>query len=141
LAGVTSGCGTIIYPERVGQPRGGPLDWKIVALDTVGLVLFVVPGAIAFAVDWYNGTLFLPEYGYGAAPPDKQRLRSVPLQRSQLSRSGLEEAIREQTGRTVLLEPGTYRTKQIERLEDFPQLVESVEQEWATNAEDVRGAS
>lgn len=53
-------CGTILYPERVGQTRGA-LDYKVVALDTIGLLLFVVPGAIAFAVDFYNGTIFLPE--------------------------------------------------------------------------------
>jgi hypothetical protein len=44
-AGLT-GCGTIFYPERIGQTHG-PLDWKVVALDTVGLLLFLVPGIVS----------------------------------------------------------------------------------------------
>ena len=141
LIGTSSGCGTILYPERVGQPRGGPLDWQVVALDTVGLLLFVVPGAIAFAVDWYNGALFLPEYGYGAVSPAEPAFRSVSLERSQLTRSGIENVIREQTGRTVLLEPGTYRTQRIERLDEFPVVAESLEQSDGPNLENVAAAS
>jgi hypothetical protein len=57
-----TGCGSIFYPERVGQPRIGPLDWKVVALDGLGLLLFFVPGVVAFVVDFYNGTIFLPPY-------------------------------------------------------------------------------
>jgi len=57
-----TGCGSIFYPERVGQPRIGPLDWKVVALDGLGLLLFFVPGVVAFVVDFYNGAIFLPPY-------------------------------------------------------------------------------
>lgn len=64
LLGGASGCGTILYPERRGQPAG-PLDWKIVALDAVGLLLFFVPGVIAFAVDFTTGTIYLPSESYG----------------------------------------------------------------------------
>ena len=63
-------CGTILYPERIGQTRG-PLDPKVVALNTIGLLLFVVPGAIAFAVDFYNGTIYLPTGTYRGQSPDE----------------------------------------------------------------------
>ena len=46
-----SGCGTIFYPERRGQ-RGGHLDAGVVILDGVGLLFFLIPGIIAFAVDF-----------------------------------------------------------------------------------------
>jgi len=55
----TLGCGTILHPARKGQPAG-QLDWGVVALDAVGLLFFFVPGVIAFAVDFNNGTIYLP---------------------------------------------------------------------------------
>lgn len=80
-----TGCGSILHPERVGQPRQGPLDWKVVALDGLGLLLFFVPGVVAFAVDFYNGTIYLPNYaltppieGSGPAPPIEERRLPPP---------------------------------------------------------------
>lgn len=54
-----SGCGTILYPERRGQ-SAGQLDPAVVILDGIGLLFFFVPGVIAFAVDFNNGTIYLP---------------------------------------------------------------------------------
>jgi hypothetical protein len=76
LAGVTvcgfSGCGALLQSERCGRPHGNDIDWKIAALDGLGLLLFFVPGVIAFAVDFYTGAIYLPiepSYpGYGAGP-------------------------------------------------------------------------
>ncbi|NNL57519.1 MAG: polyribonucleotide nucleotidyltransferase [Pseudomonadales bacterium] len=53
-------CGTILYPERRGQAQG-QLDTGVVILDALGLLLFFVPGVIAFAVDFANGTIYLPQ--------------------------------------------------------------------------------
>ena len=52
-------CGTILYPERKGQ-RDGRLDIGIVLLDGIGLLFFIIPGVIAYAVDFTNGTIYLP---------------------------------------------------------------------------------
>src|ERR1700758_5507579 len=60
-------CGTILYPERRGQPAGR-LDVGVVALDGIGLLLFLVPGVIAFAVDFATGAIYLPP-GYALAVP------------------------------------------------------------------------
>ncbi len=54
-----SACGTILYPERKGQV-GGRIDIGVALLDAVGLFLFFIPGVIAFAVDFSNGTIYLP---------------------------------------------------------------------------------
>jgi len=54
-----AGCGTLLYPERKGQ-TGGRLDPAVVALNGAGLILYLVPGLIAFAVDFHNGTIYLP---------------------------------------------------------------------------------
>jgi hypothetical protein len=52
-------CGTIMYPERKGQ-IDGKIDPTVAILNCVGLLLFLVPGVIAFAVDFSNGTIYLP---------------------------------------------------------------------------------
>ena len=52
-------CGTILHPERKGQ-RGGQIDPAIALFDAVGLLFFFIPGVIAFAVDFSNGTIYLP---------------------------------------------------------------------------------
>lgn len=59
LSGVT-GCGTIMYPERRHQPRSHQIDWKVAALDGLGLLLFFVPGVVAFVVDFCTGAIYLP---------------------------------------------------------------------------------
>lgn len=54
-----SACGTIMYPERKGQ-IDGKIDPTVAILNGIGLLLFLVPGVIAFAVDFSNGTIYLP---------------------------------------------------------------------------------
>ena len=53
------GCGTLLYPDRRGQPAGR-FDADIVILDAIGLFFFLVPGVIAFAVDLTTGAIYLP---------------------------------------------------------------------------------
>ena len=55
-------CGYFIHPERRGQ-TGGSLDPAIVLLDAAGLLFFLVPGVIAFAVDIASGAIYLPKGG------------------------------------------------------------------------------
>src|SRR5437667_2195812 len=68
-----AGCGTFIHPERNGQPHSNEIDWKIAALDALGLLLFFVPGIVAFIVDFYTGAIYLPVWeayaGYAACGP------------------------------------------------------------------------
>jgi len=123
------GCGTILYPERIGQPPG-PFDWKVVALDTLGLLLFIVPGAIAFAVDFSNHTIYLPpqEYYYGDATKRSAHgsLVSVPLPRDQMSQDGLEQVVSKHSGRRVSLAPGQFESRSLAKLDDFWPTYESV---------------
>lgn len=54
-------CGTILYPERRNQKTAGNrLDVGVMLLDAVGLFFFVVPGLIAFGVDFATGAIYLP---------------------------------------------------------------------------------
>lgn len=116
-----AGCGTILHPERRGQPAGR-LDWGIVALDALGLLLFFIPGVIAFAVDFSNGTIYLPpEYGppavMGARTP--RRLSSIRVPGLRRTPRAIEEAIAQHTGRRIDLAPGKYRAEELQDIEQF----------------------
>jgi hypothetical protein len=118
LAG--GGCGTLLFPERIGQPRGGPLDWKVVALDTVGLLLFLVPGIIAFVVDFHNGTIFLPAWRYPPYGVPTQLTNAVPLGQERPTLEQIEQVVEEKLAIKLDLKPGTYLTREIESLEQYP---------------------
>ena len=60
-----AGCGTLMYPERKGQ-RGGRIDVGIAILDGIGLLVYLIPGIIAYALDFYNGTIYLPATAQGS---------------------------------------------------------------------------
>jgi len=77
IATAFTGCGTLIYPERKGQPLRGQLDTSIILLDAIGLLFFVIPGAVAFAIDYSNGTLFLP--GGDSVQLKEQELKALSL--------------------------------------------------------------
>ena len=55
----TTACGYFLFPERVGQ-TAGRLDPTIVILDAAGLLVGVIPGVVAFAVDITTGAIYLP---------------------------------------------------------------------------------
>ena len=57
---LATGCGTIFHKERINRPHSRDIDWKIVALNGLGLLFFFVPGVIAFAVDFHTGAIYLP---------------------------------------------------------------------------------
>jgi hypothetical protein len=52
-------CGVLLYPERQGQKQGR-IDPLVAVLDGIGLFFFVIPGLVAFAIDFYQGTIYLP---------------------------------------------------------------------------------
>lgn len=108
-----------MYPDRIGQGRSGPINWEVAALDGLGVLLFFVPGAIAFLVDWYNGTLFLPPGNYGGKLGETTEGTTISLRRNQLNRQGIEAAILEQTGEKISLEPGSYMTQQVQETSEF----------------------
>lgn len=116
LAAALAGCGTLMYPERRGQARTGGIDWTVAGMDAIGLVLFFIPGLIAFAVDYHNGTLFLPE---GSASAGRRRtLRTVKLS-SHPSSDEIAAAVSSATGMPVVLEEGMFISRRMETLDEF----------------------
>ena len=69
-------CGTILHPERKGQ-KSGQIDPAIALFDAVGLLFFLIPGVIAFAVDFNNGTIYLPG-GRRASLTDEELQQIAP---------------------------------------------------------------
>jgi hypothetical protein len=68
-------CGTILHPERKGQ-RAGQIDPAIAVFDAIGLLFFLIPGVIAFAVDFNNGTIYLPGGKRSSLSPEEmQRIK------------------------------------------------------------------
>ncbi len=70
------GCGTLLFSERQNEPHSGKLDPNVLIMDGVGLLVFVVPGLVAFGVDWYTGAIYLPpgvEKGEGPFIRDPKR--------------------------------------------------------------------
>ncbi len=57
----TSSCGTLLKPYQIGKPHTSSLDVTVVVLDALGLLFIIIPGVIAFTVDHYNGTLYIPK--------------------------------------------------------------------------------
>lgn len=94
-------CGTILYPERHNQ-RPGHLDPGVVVLDAVGLLFFVIPGVIAFAVDFSNNSIYLP-HGRSSSNDDGHRYAKVPLT-GKPDMAAIENAVRAQTGKTIHLQ-------------------------------------
>ena len=52
-------CGSIFFPDRRGQ-IDGKIDPMIAVLDAVGLLFYVIPGLIAFGVDFATGAIYFP---------------------------------------------------------------------------------
>ncbi len=61
LLWATPSCGTLLHADRQHQEHSCRLDPNVLILDGLGLLLYVVPGLIAFGVDFYTGAIYLPE--------------------------------------------------------------------------------
>jgi hypothetical protein len=56
----TPSCGTIAFQQRESQGNTGRIDPNVVIMDSVWLLFFVVPGVVAFAVDFATDAIYLP---------------------------------------------------------------------------------
>lgn len=95
-----AGCGTLFYPDRRGQ-IDGRIDPAVAALNAVGLLIYLVPGIIAFAVDFATGAIYLPDNRYSVAP---ERLRDAIGADGRIDPLRLKAIIEADTGRTLPLD-------------------------------------
>jgi hypothetical protein len=90
-------CGTILHPERRNQPASGNIDAGIAVLDGIGLLFFIVPGVIAFAVDFSNNSIYLPR---GHA---KSKFSEIQIDKK-LDEVTIENIVHAETGKTINLQ-------------------------------------
>lgn len=109
LANLT-GCGTVLHPERKGQ-ISGDYDLNIVILNGIGLIFFIIPGVIAYAVDLNNGTIYLPR-GQGqnigrlseGDKVDTSNMYAMRMERDQMTEASIRAAVEKHSGRKIPLE-------------------------------------
>ena len=121
------GCGTVLHPERVGQ-KGGKIDWRVAAMDGAGLLLFLVPGIVAFAVDFYNGTIYLPD-SYAAndnVHRGDDQLVEFSIPKPQLNQNKIESVVSGHVGRDIQLTKGSYRSERLAHIGQFWDSVERI---------------
>lgn len=111
-------CGYFMYPERRGQ-TGGKIDPSVAILDGLGLLLFIIPGVIAFAVDFSSGAIYLPGSasleGQGGQYGDWAKLQ---IPEDKMTRDGVEDIIASQTNIQDALSQGNSSVFEVSSLEE-----------------------
>ncbi len=120
----SSGCGTLIYPERRGQ-NGGQIDPAVAILNGVGVIVFVIPGLIAFAVDFATGAIYLPPGKGGKHSAVEQDARVVIADEGRLTVKGIENIVARETGYYGVMEHQNLRAKQIASLDEARASIQS----------------
>ena len=92
-------CGTIFYPERKGT-QSGSIDPIVAVADAIGLLFFFIPGVIAFAVDFNNGTIYLPHGRHASLTPDE--LKSVSTN-GKVDKNALSALVSKKVGMVINL--------------------------------------
>jgi hypothetical protein len=111
-----AGCGTLMYPERRGQ-RGGRIDAGVAVLDGIGLLFFLIPGVIAYAVDFSNGTIYLPGTNRGSL--ELKDIKQVRFDPKHYTKATIEKIIKEETGYAVKLSQDNIKISRLESLDDM----------------------
>lgn len=93
-------CGTLFYPDRRGQ-IDGRVDPAIVAFDAIGLLFYIIPGLIAFGVDFATGAIYLPDEKYSVAP---EKLKDAVSEDGSVDKAKLKAILERETGRSLPLD-------------------------------------
>ncbi|WP_028240916.1 hypothetical protein [Stutzerimonas azotifigens] len=93
-------CGTLFYPDRRGQ-IDGRIDPAVAALNAIGLLFYLIPGLIAFGIDFATGAIYLPDEEYSVAP---ERLREAIGADGTIDHARLKAIIEAETGRSLPLD-------------------------------------
>lgn len=95
-----SACGTLFYPDRRGQ-IDGKIDPAVAAMDAIGILFFVIPGLIAFGIDFATGAIYLPDGKYAVAPQELQEAIGAD---GRVDTAKLKAIISRETGRDLPLD-------------------------------------
>lgn len=114
LAQMTS-CGYILYPERRGQ-TGGRIDAGVAVLDAVGLLFFIIPGVVAFAVDFSSGSIYLPPHQTKSVPRslDPDETVVVHMEPGDLDQTTIETVVSDHIGEPIDLQAETLKIYEVD---------------------------
>lgn len=113
----TTGCGTLLHPERRGQ-TSGRIDPGVAVLNGVGLLLFVVPGLVAFVIDFSTGAIYLPP-GHGKLDDTEKGMRVVYSDVNVLSKDNINRVVAEGTGYSGVMEHENIKISKIKSTDEF----------------------
>jgi hypothetical protein len=101
-----AGCGTLMYPERRGQKVHGDVDTRVAVLDAIGLLFFIIPGLIAFGVDFYTGAIYLRpgEKQVWGQTQINQEIVVTNVDPNQLDQKMLEKIVSDHIGQAISLD-------------------------------------
>jgi hypothetical protein len=105
-----------MYPERKGQ-KDGRIDAGVAILDGIGLLFFIIPGVIAYAVDFSNGTIYLPNTARGSLDP--KDIKQVKFDPKHYTNATIENIIKEETGYEVKLNQDNMKISRLKSIDDM----------------------
>jgi len=112
-----SGCGTILYPDRSYQKDRGDLDPAIIILDGIGLFFFIIPGIVAFAVDFTTGAIYFPA---DHEPGDRERtIFDQQTTKAKLDQREIETIVAAKTGKRINLANDDVRVMELKHIDQF----------------------
>ncbi|MFP5424084.1 MAG: polyribonucleotide nucleotidyltransferase [Gammaproteobacteria bacterium] len=94
-------CGTLFFPDRRGQIEGR-IDPMVAGLNAIGILFYVIPGLIAFGIDFATGAIYLP--GGLTSQVDTQDLQNVVDADGKVDPIKLKALIEVQTGHSLPLD-------------------------------------
>ncbi|MFK3772165.1 polyribonucleotide nucleotidyltransferase [Pseudomonas sp. NPDC089406] len=94
-------CGTIFYPDRRGQIEG-KIDPVVVAMDAIGILFYVIPGLIAFGIDFATGAIYYP--GGESAQIDPAKLKPAINADGQVDKAKLQAILESELGQRLPLD-------------------------------------
>lgn len=87
-------CGTLFFPDRRGQIEGR-IDPLVAGLNAVGILFYVIPGLIAFGIDFATGAIYLPSDQYSVAP---EKLREAIGSDGRIDHARLKAILQQEIG-------------------------------------------
>ncbi|WP_167142570.1 polyribonucleotide nucleotidyltransferase [Pseudomonas sp. OTU750018] len=94
-------CGTLFFPDRRGQIEGR-IDPMVAGLNAIGILFYVIPGLIAFGIDFATGAIYLP--GGLTSQVGPQDLQNVVDADGKVDPIKLKALIEVQTGHSLPLD-------------------------------------
>lgn len=94
-------CGTLFFPDRRGQIEG-QIDPVVAALNAVGILFYVIPGLIAFGIDFATGAIYLPNGQHVQVDP--QELHKAVDADGKIDNLRLKALIEQHTGHSLPLD-------------------------------------